>query len=177
MDGIHGEVADPAVAAHRDLARPRHLAQFRQPILLEHDPHADRSAGVNDRDGGHEHPTQTLCDLYTLRREKGKLKDLNVLLWGDLKNGRTVHSLVYGLARFGARISLDGEPAAVAAWYSAAYGHAEWQIVDSSHAGTTFELSVRKGRSESKVTVEREAEGRSLATVVVGVGAQILRTQ
>jgi aspartate carbamoyltransferase catalytic subunit len=59
---------------------------------------------INAGDGGHEHPTQTLCDLYTLQREKGKLKDLNVLLWGDLKNGRTVHSLVYGLARFGARI-------------------------------------------------------------------------
>ena len=59
---------------------------------------------INAGDGGHEHPTQTLCDLYTLRREKGSLKNLNVLLWGDLKNGRTVHSLVYGLARFGARI-------------------------------------------------------------------------
>lgn len=59
---------------------------------------------INAGDGGHEHPTQTLCDLYTLRREKRSLKNLNVLLWGDLKNGRTVHSLVYGLARFGARI-------------------------------------------------------------------------
>lgn len=59
---------------------------------------------INAGDGGHEHPTQTLCDLYTLQREKGTLKGLNVLLWGDLKNGRTVHSLVYGLARFGARI-------------------------------------------------------------------------
>ncbi|MGQ0633093.1 MAG: hypothetical protein ACT4QC_00640 [Planctomycetaceae bacterium] len=59
---------------------------------------------INAGDGGHEHPTQTLCDLYTLQREKRTLKNLNVLLWGDLKNGRTVHSLVYGLARFGARI-------------------------------------------------------------------------
>lgn len=59
---------------------------------------------INAGDGGHEHPTQTLCDLYTLQREKGTLKGLNVLLCGDLKNGRTVHSLVYGLARFGARI-------------------------------------------------------------------------
>lgn len=59
---------------------------------------------INGGDGGHEHPTQTLCDLYTLQREKGTLKDLNVMLMGDLKNGRTVHSLVYGLARFGARI-------------------------------------------------------------------------
>ena len=91
---------------------------------------------------------------------------------GDVKSGEAQGEGVWDYA-----VSLDGEPAAVAAWYSAAYGHAEWQIVDSSHAGTTFELSVRKGRSESKVTVERTAEGRSLATVVVGVGAQILRTQ
>ncbi|MGH7090613.1 MAG: hypothetical protein ACREFQ_17095 [Stellaceae bacterium] len=59
---------------------------------------------INGGDGGHEHPTQTLCDLYTLRRENRALRDLNVLLVGDLKNGRTVHSLVYGLARFKANI-------------------------------------------------------------------------
>lgn len=59
---------------------------------------------INGGDGGHEHPTQTLCDLYTLRRENRTLKDLNVLLVGDLKHGRTVHSLVYGLARFHANI-------------------------------------------------------------------------
>jgi aspartate carbamoyltransferase catalytic subunit len=59
---------------------------------------------INGGDGGHEHPTQTLCDLYTLRRENESLRDLNVLLVGDLKNGRTVHSLVYALARFAANI-------------------------------------------------------------------------
>jgi aspartate carbamoyltransferase catalytic subunit len=59
---------------------------------------------INGGDGSHEHPTQTLCDLYTLRREKNTIAGQNVLLVGDLKNGRTVHSLVYGLARFGARI-------------------------------------------------------------------------
>jgi aspartate carbamoyltransferase catalytic subunit len=59
---------------------------------------------INGGDGGHEHPTQTLCDLYTLRREHQSLRDLNILLVGDLKNGRTVHSLVYGLARFEANI-------------------------------------------------------------------------
>ncbi|HEV2302803.1 MAG TPA: hypothetical protein VGR91_14645 [Stellaceae bacterium] len=59
---------------------------------------------INGGDGSHEHPTQTLCDLYTLRRENKSIKGLNVLLIGDLKNGRTVHSLVYGLARFGANI-------------------------------------------------------------------------
>jgi aspartate carbamoyltransferase catalytic subunit len=66
---------------------------------------------INAGDGSHEHPTQTLCDLYTLRRERGmkSLKDfagLNVVLYGDLKHGRTVHSLVFALARLGARIGL-----------------------------------------------------------------------
>lgn len=59
---------------------------------------------INAGDGGHEHPTQTLCDLFTLRREKGTLEGIHVALWGDLKNGRTVHSLAFGLARFGAKI-------------------------------------------------------------------------
>jgi aspartate carbamoyltransferase catalytic subunit len=59
---------------------------------------------INGGDGRHEHPTQTLCDLYTLRRENRTLQDLNVLLVGDLRNGRTVHSLAYALARFKANI-------------------------------------------------------------------------
>src|SRR5262249_39789153 len=61
---------------------------------------------INAGDGGHEHPTQTLCDLYTLRRENKKLAGLRVMIRGDLKNGRTVHSLVYALARFGAQVNL-----------------------------------------------------------------------
>ncbi len=59
---------------------------------------------VNAGDGGHEHPTQTLCDLYTLWKEKGRIAGLSVAICGDLKHGRTVHSLSYALARFGAHI-------------------------------------------------------------------------
>ncbi len=59
---------------------------------------------INAGDGSHEHPTQTLCDLYTLQKEKGKLKGLTVVICGDLKHGRTIHSLVYALARFGAHV-------------------------------------------------------------------------
>ncbi len=59
---------------------------------------------INAGDGSHEHPTQTLCDLYTLRKEKGELKGLTVVICGDLKHGRTIHSLVYALARFGAHV-------------------------------------------------------------------------
>lgn len=59
---------------------------------------------INAGDGSHEHPTQSLCDLYTLKREKGEIQDLAVVLCGDLKNARTVHSLTYALAGFGANI-------------------------------------------------------------------------
>ncbi|MFQ5682048.1 MAG: aspartate carbamoyltransferase catalytic subunit [Candidatus Binatia bacterium] len=59
---------------------------------------------VNAGDGSHEHPSQTLCDLYTLKKEKGNLKGLNVVIFGDLKRGRTTHSLIYALARFGANV-------------------------------------------------------------------------
>ena len=74
---------------------------------------------INAGDGGHEHPTQTLCDLYTLREERGSLRGLTVALWGDLKYGRTVHSLAYGLARFGADIvSLPAEGLEMPAYVS-----------------------------------------------------------
>ena len=64
---------------------------------------ATRTAGVpviNAGDGGHNHPTQTLADLLTIRREKGRLNDLTVGLCGDLKFGRTVHSLIAAMSRY-----------------------------------------------------------------------------
>jgi len=59
---------------------------------------------INAGDGSHEHPTQTLCDLYTIRKERRTIRGLRIALWGDLRHGRTVHSLIYALARFGATI-------------------------------------------------------------------------
>ncbi len=59
---------------------------------------------INGGDGAHEHPTQTLCDLYTLWKEKGRLEGLEVVLCGDLRYSRTIHSFCYALARFGANI-------------------------------------------------------------------------
>ena len=55
---------------------------------------------INAGDGGHNHPTQTLADLLTISREKGRLHDLTIGLCGDLKNGRTVHSLIEAMARY-----------------------------------------------------------------------------
>ena len=64
---------------------------------------ATRTAGVpviNAGDGGHDHPTQTLADLLTIYREKGTFENLTVGLCGDLKFGRTVHSLISAMSRY-----------------------------------------------------------------------------
>jgi len=55
---------------------------------------------INAGDGGHNHPTQTLTDLLTIHREKGTLNNLTVGLCGDLKFGRTVHSLTHAMERY-----------------------------------------------------------------------------
>ena len=55
---------------------------------------------INAGDGGHNHPTQTLTDLLTIQREKGRFDSLTVGLCGDLKFGRTVHSLIHALSRY-----------------------------------------------------------------------------
>ena len=55
---------------------------------------------INAGDGGHAHPTQTLADLLTIYRENGKLNDVTIGLCGDLKFGRTVHSLIKAMSRY-----------------------------------------------------------------------------
>ncbi len=91
-------VADTArvIGCYADIIAMRHP--------LEGAPYvASRHAGIpviNAGDGGHCHPTQTLADLFTIRREKGRLNDLCVGFCGDLKYGRTVHSLITALARY-----------------------------------------------------------------------------
>lgn len=55
---------------------------------------------INAGDGANQHPTQTLLDLYSIRKTQGKLDNLNIFLVGDLKYGRTVHSLLLAMARW-----------------------------------------------------------------------------
>ena len=88
------------VSAYADLIVVRHPFDGAARVAAEYAP----CPVINAGDGSREHPTQTLCDLYILRRKKGRLKGLTVAICGDLKFGRTVHSLIYALARFGANI-------------------------------------------------------------------------
>jgi len=57
---------------------------------------------INAGDGANQHPTQTLLDLYSIRKTQGKLDNLKIVMIGDLKYGRTVHSLLMAMSRFGA---------------------------------------------------------------------------
>ncbi|QKG80364.1 aspartate carbamoyltransferase [Tenuifilum thalassicum] len=57
---------------------------------------------INAGDGANQHPTQTLLDLYSIRKTQGKLDNLKIVMVGDLKYGRTVHSLLMAMSRFGA---------------------------------------------------------------------------
>ena len=91
-------VADTArtVGCYADIIAMRHPKEG-APLV------ASRKAGVpviNAGDGGHNHPTQTLADLLTIYREKGTFDNLTVGLCGDLKFGRTVHSLISAMSRY-----------------------------------------------------------------------------
>ena len=79
-----------------------HVAVIRNPLIGSARELAEGASipVINAGDGVGEHPTQALLDLYTIEREKGQLDGLNIALVGDLKNGRTVHSLSKALSRF-----------------------------------------------------------------------------
>ena len=65
---------------------------------------------INAGDGAGQHPTQTLLDLFTIRKEKGKIDGNNIALVGDLKYGRTVHSLAYALSMFRPNLTFVAPP-------------------------------------------------------------------
>jgi len=76
---------------------------------------------INGGDGTGEHPTQALLDLYTIERERGTIDGLHIALVGDLKNGRTVHSLSKALSRYDVMMTFVAPdalrmPAEVTAW-------------------------------------------------------------
>ncbi len=66
---------------------------------------------INAGDGAGSHPTQTLLDLFTVQEEKGSIDGMNVVILGDLKYGRTVHSLAEALTLFGAKLTFVAPPA------------------------------------------------------------------
>lgn len=84
------------VNGYSDIIAMRHPKEGAPMVASE----VSRVPIINAGDGGHNHPTQTLTDLLTISKEKGRLTDLTIGLCGDLKFGRTVHSLITAMARY-----------------------------------------------------------------------------
>jgi aspartate carbamoyltransferase catalytic subunit len=88
------------VASYSDVIVIRHPREGAARLAAR----ASRVPVINGGDGAGQHPTQTLTDLYTIRKAKGNIKDNVVAIAGDLKYGRTVHSLALALAAYGAEM-------------------------------------------------------------------------
>jgi aspartate carbamoyltransferase catalytic subunit len=95
---VAGGYADVIVLRHPSEGAARLAAQYASVPV------------INAGDGSHEHPTQTLCDLYNLWVERGHIEGLDVVLAGDLRYSRTIHSFAYALARFGANVICVPQP-------------------------------------------------------------------
>ncbi len=84
------------ISCYADICAMRHPKEGSSMVASQH----SLIPVINAGDGGHQHPTQTLTDLLTIRNVKGRLDNLVIGLCGDLKFGRTVHSLIHALARY-----------------------------------------------------------------------------
>ena len=89
-----------------DIIVMRHSAAGSHQILVKN----TRCAVVNAGDGRHEHPTQGLLDIMTIRRRKGALKGLKVAIVGDIANSRVARSNLWGLSKLGAEVTFVGPP-------------------------------------------------------------------
>ena len=84
------------ISCYADIAAMRHPKEGAPLVASE----VSKIPVINAGDGGHQHPTQTLADLYTIRMLNGSFDNITIGLCGDLKFGRTVHSLIEALARY-----------------------------------------------------------------------------
>ena len=84
------------ISCYADICAMRHPKEGAPMVACQH----SSIPVINAGDGGHQHPTQTLTDLLTIRNLKGHLGDMTIGLCGDLKFGRTVHSLINALVRY-----------------------------------------------------------------------------
>ncbi len=84
------------VSVYADIAAMRHFKEGAPFVAARY----SKIPVVNAGDGGHQHPTQTLTDLFMIQRSRGKIGGLTIGLCGDLKFGRTVHSLIKSLVRY-----------------------------------------------------------------------------
>ena len=93
--------ADILIVRHRSAGAPHFLSRFLT------------SSVVNAGDGAHEHPTQALLDIFTMREKLGRIEGLNVTILGDILFSRVARSLIWALTKMGASVTLCGPPTLV----------------------------------------------------------------
>jgi aspartate carbamoyltransferase catalytic subunit len=91
-------------ALHADLLVLRHSSAGASQFLAQR----LKASVINAGDGAHEHPTQGLLDLYTIRERRGRIEDLQVVIVGDILFSRVARSNIFGLTKLGARVTLVG---------------------------------------------------------------------
>ncbi|MFN3372870.1 MAG: aspartate carbamoyltransferase catalytic subunit [Chloroflexus sp.] len=113
-----------------------------------------RGSLINAGDGRHAHPTQALLDLYTMRSRLGQIRDLHVVIVGDILHSRVARSNLWGLTRLGARVTLCGPPTLIG---PAAFWTATWPTIRIVHeldpllpeADVVMALRLQKERMQS----------------------------
>ncbi len=110
-----------------------------------------RCAVVNAGDGRHEHPTQALLDLFTMRRHKGRLEGLTVAIVGDIANSRVARSNIHALTKLGARVRVCGPPTLLPPQVERMGVEAFWRV-DEALDGADVVMALR---------IQKERLGRS----------------
>lgn len=98
MRNIEAMKPDAVIVRHSSSGAPHYLAERVRPVI------------INAGDGAHEHPTQALLDMLTIREAKGRLKGLNVAILGDILHSRVARSNMIGLGKMGANVRVAGPP-------------------------------------------------------------------
>src|ERR687891_2751340 len=103
---------------------------------------------VNAGDGKHQHPTQALLDLYTMRQELGRIEDLHVAIVGDVLHSRVARSLIQALMLMGARVTLIGPPALIPRGIEAMGCDATTDISAIAAADVVYVLRMQRERMQ-----------------------------
>ncbi len=126
-----------------DILVIRHSAAGAADFVARH----TRASVVNAGDGRHEHPTQALLDLFTIRRHKGRIAGLTVAIVGDIANSRVARSNIHALTKLGARVRVCGPPTMLPTQVERLGVEATWRVSDAVEgADVVMALRIQKER-------------------------------
>jgi aspartate carbamoyltransferase catalytic subunit len=109
------------------------------------------SSIINAGDGSHEHPSQALLDLFTIREIKGKIKDLRVVIVGDILHSRVARSNIWGLVKLGAEVRVVGPPTLIPSYIEKAKARTYYNLEEAIEgADVVIMLRIQMERQESE---------------------------